>query len=92
LERTRKFFFLLKSLVSTQSSQDKEKFSCPFQSTDNFPEWKLAFSDHHSPCADCVLGTRGPIIAAPYLHFAQIQSTVQVRKKNWEKTGISGMI
>jgi hypothetical protein len=22
--------------------QDKEKFSCPFQSTDNFPEWKLA--------------------------------------------------
>ena len=44
LERTRKFFFVLKSLVPTQSSQDKEKFSCPFQSTDNFPEWKLAFS------------------------------------------------
>jgi hypothetical protein len=21
----------------------KEKLSCPFQSTDNFPEWKLAF-------------------------------------------------
>jgi hypothetical protein len=42
LERTRKFFFVLKSLVPTQSSQDKEKFSCPFQSTDNFPEWKLA--------------------------------------------------
>jgi hypothetical protein len=42
LERTRKFFFdfVLKSLVPTQSSQDKEKFSCPFQSTDNFPEWK----------------------------------------------------
>jgi hypothetical protein len=40
---------VLKSLVSTQSSQDKEKFSCPFQSTDNFPEWKLAFShDLHS--------------------------------------------
>jgi hypothetical protein len=42
-ERTRKFFFVLKSLVPTQSSQDKENFSCPFQSTDNFPEWKLAF-------------------------------------------------
>jgi hypothetical protein len=35
---------VLKSLVPTQSSQDKEKFSCPFQSTDNFPEWKLAFT------------------------------------------------
>jgi hypothetical protein len=34
---------VLKSLVPTQSSQDKEKCSCPFQSTDNFPEWKLAF-------------------------------------------------
>ena len=33
---------MLKSLVPTQSSQDKEKFSCSFQSTDNFPEWKLA--------------------------------------------------
>jgi hypothetical protein len=32
-----------------QSSQDKEKFSCPFQSTDNFPEWKLAFkTNFHS--------------------------------------------
>jgi hypothetical protein len=41
LERTRKFFFVLKSLVPTQNSQDKEKLSCPFQSTDNFPEWKL---------------------------------------------------
>jgi hypothetical protein len=37
------FFFVLKSLVPTQSSQDKEKFSCLFQSADNFPEWKLAF-------------------------------------------------
>jgi hypothetical protein len=34
---------VLKSLVPTQSSQT-EKLSCPFQSTDNFPEWKLAFS------------------------------------------------
>ena len=42
LERTRKYFFVLKSLVPTQSSQDKEKLSCPFQSTDNFPKWKLA--------------------------------------------------
>ena len=42
LERTRTFFFVLKSLVPTQSSQDKGKFSCPFQSMDNFPEWKLA--------------------------------------------------
>jgi hypothetical protein len=33
-------------------------------------------TDHHSPCADCELGTRGtgPIIAAPYLHFVQLQS------------------
>jgi hypothetical protein len=38
------FFFVLKSLVPTQSSQDKENLSCPFQSTDNFPEWKLAFN------------------------------------------------
>jgi hypothetical protein len=38
LERTRKFFLVLKSLVPTQSSQDEEKFSCPFESTDNFPE------------------------------------------------------
>jgi hypothetical protein len=43
LERTRKFFFVLKSLVPTQSPQDKENFSCLFQSTDNSPEWKLAF-------------------------------------------------
>jgi hypothetical protein len=35
------FLFVLKSLVPAQSSQDKEKLSCPFQSTDNFPEWKL---------------------------------------------------
>jgi hypothetical protein len=32
LERTRKFFFVLKSLVPTQSSQDKENLSCPFNS------------------------------------------------------------
>jgi hypothetical protein len=44
LERSETFFFVLKSLVPTQSSQDKEKLSCPFQSTDNFPEWKLAFT------------------------------------------------
>jgi hypothetical protein len=31
-------------MVPTQSSQDKEKLSCPFQCTDNFPEWKLAFT------------------------------------------------
>jgi hypothetical protein len=36
-----------KSLVPTQSSQDKEKFSYPFQSTDNFPEWKLVLRDVH---------------------------------------------
>jgi hypothetical protein len=35
-------FFVLKSVVPTQSSQDNEKCSCPFQSTDNFPEWKFA--------------------------------------------------
>jgi hypothetical protein len=23
----------------------KERFSCPFQSTDNFPEWKLALTE-----------------------------------------------
>jgi hypothetical protein len=51
-------------------------------------------ADHHSPCADCGLGTRGPgpIIAASYLHFAQLQpkSTSKkekhVKKKNMEKT------
>jgi hypothetical protein len=43
LERTRKFFFVLKPLVPTQSPQDKEKCSCLFQSMDNSPEWKLAF-------------------------------------------------
>ena len=43
MERTRKFFFVLKSVL-TQSSQDKENLSCPFQSTDNFPEWKLALT------------------------------------------------
>jgi hypothetical protein len=44
---------VLKSLVPTQSSQDKEKFSCPFQSTDNFPGWKLAFTQQISS----VIGT-----------------------------------
>jgi hypothetical protein len=38
----KKIFVVLKPLFPTQSSQDKEQFSCPFQSTDNFPEWKLA--------------------------------------------------
>jgi hypothetical protein len=48
LERSgQETFFVLKSLVPTQSSQDKEKLSCPFQSTDNFPEWKLAFNVLH---------------------------------------------
>jgi hypothetical protein len=40
-------FFVLKPLVPTQSLQDKEKLSCPFQSTDNFPEWKIAFNVLH---------------------------------------------
>jgi hypothetical protein len=40
----------------------------------------------HPLHADCGLGTRGPIIAAPYLHFAQLcDQKVQVRKKNMEK-------
>jgi hypothetical protein len=31
-------FLCVKVIIApTQSSQDKEKFSCPFQSTDNFP-------------------------------------------------------
>ena len=30
--------------VGTNDFNAKEKLSCPFQSTDNFPEWKLAFS------------------------------------------------
>jgi hypothetical protein len=33
---------VLKSIVPTLSLQDEEKFSCSFQSTDNFPQWKLA--------------------------------------------------
>ena len=45
-----KIFFVLKSLVPTQSSQDKEIFYCPFQSTDNFPEWKLALSEYAENC------------------------------------------
>jgi hypothetical protein len=44
--KTRKYLFLLKSLVPTQNSQDKENFF-PFQSADNFREWKLAFRDLH---------------------------------------------
>ena len=39
----KKNLFVLKSLVPTLSSQDKEKFTCQFQSTANFPGWKLAF-------------------------------------------------
>jgi hypothetical protein len=42
---------VLKSLVPTQSSQDKEKFSCPFQSMDNVPEWKLALKKNAVPSA-----------------------------------------
>jgi hypothetical protein len=44
VEQTSDFFFVLKSLVPTPGSQDKEKLlSYPrFQFTDNFLEWKLA--------------------------------------------------
>ena len=45
----------------------------------------------HPLHADCGLGTQGPIIAAPYLHFAQLQSKIQVRKKNMEKNIVSVM-
>jgi hypothetical protein len=36
----------------------KETFSCPFQSRDNFPEWKLAFSVawHGMAWLACVAG------------------------------------
>jgi hypothetical protein len=38
--------FLCVKVISSnpELAQDKEKFSCPFQSTDNFPEWKLVFT------------------------------------------------
>jgi hypothetical protein len=38
-------FLCVKVISSRQSSQDNEKFSCPFQSTENFPEWKLVLID-----------------------------------------------
>ena len=53
---------MLKSLVPTESSQDKGKFSCPFQSTDNFPEWKLAFSEYY--ICSC---TKAPTTRAYYI-------------------------
>jgi hypothetical protein len=37
---TDKKLFLCVNVIS--SNPNKEKLSCPFQSTDNFPEWKLA--------------------------------------------------
>jgi hypothetical protein len=37
------------------------------------------------------LGTWGPIIAAPYLHFTQIQSKSTMRKKNMGKNTVSVM-
>ena len=38
-------FLCVKVISSRQSSQDKEKISCQFQSTENFPEWKLVLID-----------------------------------------------
>ena len=45
-------------------------------------------ADHHSPCADCGLGTRGTgvIIAMPCLHFAQLQSKSTSEKEKHGKT------
>jgi hypothetical protein len=50
-------------------------------------------ADHHSPCADCVLGTRGPgpIIAASYLHFAQLQPKSTSEKEKHRKNIVSVM-
>jgi hypothetical protein len=56
---------VLKSLVPTQSSQDKEKLSCPFQSTDNFPEWKLALK--HSAQAFQFIKFEGEFLKFPFL-------------------------
>jgi hypothetical protein len=48
-------------------------------------------ADHHSPCADWGLWTRGPdpIIAVPYLHFAQLQSKYKWERKTWKKHSFS---
>jgi hypothetical protein len=50
-------------------------------------------ADHHSLCPDCGLGTRcrcpDPIIAAPYLHFAQLQSKYKWERKTWKKHSFS---
>jgi hypothetical protein len=45
-------------------------------------------ADHHSPCADCGLGTRG-LGRSLWRHICILQNCnkkVQVRKKNMEKT------
>jgi hypothetical protein len=34
---------------TTDFNTCKEKFSCPFQSPDHFPEWKLAFNENAIP-------------------------------------------
>jgi hypothetical protein len=44
----------------------------------------------HPLHADCGLGTRRPIIAAPYLHFAQLQSkSTSEKEKHGEKHSFS---
>jgi hypothetical protein len=59
----KKIFLCGKSLVPTQSSQDKETFSCPFQTTDHFPEWKLAFS---------------PVLTQSWEYWRELHSVVRV--------------
>ena len=44
----------------------------------------------HPLRADCGLGTRGPIIATPYLHFGQLQSkSTSEKEKHGEKHSFS---
>jgi hypothetical protein len=45
----------------------------------------------HPLHADCGLGTRGPIIAAPICILHNCNQKVQVRKKNMEKNIVSVM-
>jgi hypothetical protein len=50
-------------------------------------------ADHHSPCSDCGLGTRGPgpLIAASYLQFAQLQPKSTSKKEKHGKNIVSVM-
>ena len=63
--------------------------SCPDEPTESCGS---PLTRNHPLHADCGLGTRGLIIAAPYLHFAQLQSKSTSEKeilKHGEKHSFS---